>query len=715
MLPGIIAAIAALAAAVAPPVRYDLRPGDHLVFEETVRRVVEAKDARFETLLRLESHVVVTGEVRGSLRVGIQRNRLSAEMPRYDGGAGLEKERAQYAARIARTPAAFAEANWLTPEGEALLPASVLREARSELLPHILELPPLPPAALGPRERWKSPGPLGLSFQPAGLEAVAGESCRRFDGADDGKTVRVGLWFCEASGWLGRLVYEGSYLTPPSSHVRETVTFERKERRRGEDITLWLGDPQIREGVLASFLVSDALPVDPSALGPLLESGIPGLQTKALAVLHRLRLAAPALDRLDSWLQAQDPRLRTLALRNLERTTEDSARPRLERARSDPDSFVSAAALAGLRRFEARPSALCGAAPAAPGQVLLAERRSGQAPGATLRALTRAPFAGWPYVLYVPDDYRGDEPFPLLIVLGGGPGKAIPTVQGMRDSLEARGFLALFPQANGSWWDAATTSAVPALLDEVLQDLNVDTNRVYLTGFSNGGTGTFLYSTLWPHRLAAAASLMGGGLPFFGAEPPALANVRALPLLFVHGDKDEVIPVQATLATVKELKHQDAAAPVESHILAGRGHDIVVGGDEGLTLSFFEARKRDPFPHHVGFATRSLEFARFFWVEIAAKDGGRAEVEAEIGPNNGITVTTRRVARLRLLLRRELLPAGAPVVVRWNGRETFRGSFQEDCALLASSGQKAHDPFLAHSFEVDLHAKSTSASPRQPR
>ena len=341
------------------------------------------------------------------------------------------------------------------------------------------------------------------------------------------KTLRVGLWFCEASGSLGRLVFEGTYATPPRSTVRETVRIERRERRRGEAVARWLGDDQTREGVLAAFLVSDVLPVDPASLEPLLTSGTPAVQKKALAVLHRHRLAPPALDLLGSWMEAEDPRLRTLAVRSLERVPDAAARPRLEKARSDPDPFVAAAARAGLRRFEPPPPAAlmdlartvpdptsaaswtCGAASDWPNEALRARRRPGQVAGATLRTMTNAPLTGWPYVLYVPDDYRGDEPFPLLVVLGGGPGKAIPTVQGMRDSLESRGFIGLFPQASGSWWEKASTSAVPALLDEVLQFLNVDTNQVYLTGFSNGGTGTFLYSTLWPHRLAAAASLMG--------------------------------------------------------------------------------------------------------------------------------------------------------------------------------------------------------------
>ena len=98
-----------------------------------------------------------------------------------------------------------------------------------------------------------------------------------------------------------------------------------------------------------------------------------------------------------------------------------------------------------------------------------------------------------------------------------------------------------------------------------------------------------------------------------------------------------------------------------------------------------------------------------------AKDGGQAEVQAEIGPDNQVTVTSRRVTRLRLLLRRELLSGESPVVVTWNGREVFRGPFREDCALLASSWQRTRDPFLAHSFEVGLDASLVQHAEASPR
>ena len=515
--------------------------------------------------MRFRNHVLVTGEGRGSLRVGTQRNRQSAEMLRYDGPGGLEKERVDFAARVARIPAAFAEANWYTPSGENLLPTSVLREARSELLPHVRELPPLPPASLGARDRWRSPGVLPLSFQAAGSETLAGESCRRFDGADDAKTLRVGLWFCEGSGSLGRLVFEGTYLTPPNSHVHETVTIERRERRRGEDRS-GPGSATPRPA-RARSRPSWSPTRCPSSRPRSARSSSPATRPCRRKPWRCCTGSGCRRPPSTGWTPGCSRRIRVCERWRSEISSAPRTRPPVRGSRGrngDPDPFVAASAVTGLRRFAPPPSAaLVGLARGArisphfprgtaaqpdwPDQALRAQRRSGQVPGATLRTSTSPAFAGWPYVLYVPEDYRGDEPFPLLVVLGGGPGKAIPTAQGMRESLESRGFLALFPQANGSWWDKASVSAVAALVEEVLESLNVDPNRVYLTGFSNGGTGTFLYATLWRHRLAAAAPLMGGGLPFFGPEPPAADNLRTLPLLFVHGDKDEVIPVSATL------------------------------------------------------------------------------------------------------------------------------------------------------------------------
>jgi dienelactone hydrolase len=338
-------------------------------------------------------------------------------------------------------------------------------------------------------------------------------------------------------------------------------------------------------------------------------------------------------------------------------------------------------------------------------KALLAQRAPGQVPGTTLRLMRTERFRGRPYVLHVPDDYRGDEPFPLVVVLGGGPGRAIPTAQTARSSLEPRGALAAFPQANGMWWEEEPAAAVEALLAEVLGDLNVDTDRVTLTGFSNGGTGSILYASRTPHRFAAVASLMGGGLPFFeGTDPVDAAAIACIPFLFVHGDRDELIPSWASERTARAMRKANPGAVAEVHVLPGRPHDVVYGRDEGLTFAFLEKPVREAFPKEVSLRARTLEHPRAFWAEVLEKGGGVAEIDGT-AEGGTITLRTRNVRRLRLLLRREILDLSAPVRVVVDGKEAFRGAVAEDPALLLRSWRETGDPQLAHSAEITLDVR----------
>src|SRR5262249_32159962 len=321
---------------------------------------------------------------------------------------------------------------------------------------------------------------------------------------------------------------------------------------------------------------------------------------------------------------------------------------------------------------------------------------------ATLRRMTTAPFTGRPYVLRVPEDYRGDAPFPLLIVLAGGPGRAIPTAQFTDDTLAPTGYIAAYPEAGGMWWDDTPAAPAAALGPELLRMLTADRNRVSLNGFSNGGSGTYLYATRWPHRLAAASSLMGAGIHLAPDGAPGAANVAGLPLLFVHGDADPIIPIAATHDTVKAIRRASPDAPAVEQVLEGRGHDVTLANDGGFTLPFLAGRVRDPFPRRVRIRTRAVEDGRRYWVAVDAKDDGLAEVDGEIGSDGILRLETKKVRRLRLLLRRELMASPGPVRVLWNGREAFSGELREDCALLARTWRDTADPFLAWSAEIVL-------------
>jgi poly(3-hydroxybutyrate) depolymerase len=667
---------------------YSLRPGDHLVYRQRLERGSVSSTVETRSEAEWESHVLVLAERGGAWPVGVQRNRTRAELLRYreNGRDRLESERLAFAEALAKRGTAFAETSRLTPSGGALLAWSAVREATSERLPLFHEIEPLPAAAVAPGDAFASTGPLGLEMKAVGFETVGGEECLRLEG--EGGGTRLRHWHCPSSGTLGRLEYDAEYGGPGGVLVKEQYRLERVSLSRGEAVAAWLRDARTVRGVLTALAAADRLDVAPETLYATLDGADADVERLVLAVAWRHRLPPPPADVLRRLASSPSPRVMALA--------ERFSRPRSEA----PEALVRLAR--AVRSGEELPT---WAGPVEAGwgrQALLAQRAPGQVPGTTLRFMQTGRFRGRPYVLHVPDDYRGDEPFPLAVVLGGGPGRAIPTAQTARSTLEPRGELAVFPQANGMWWDPEPGAAVAALLAEVLAELNVDTDRVTITGFSNGGTGSLLYASRMPHRFAAVASLMGGGLPFFeSGDSIDAAAIARLPFLFVHGDHDELIPSWASERTAKAMRKANPDAVAEVHVLPGRPHDVVYGREEGLTFPFLDRYVRDPFPKRVSLRVRALEYPRAFWAEVIEKRGGVAEIDGAIDGTT-IALRTKSVKRLRLLLRPDLLDLSQPVRVTIDGREAFAGKVAEDPGLLLRSWRLTGDPQLAHSAEVAL-------------
>ena len=157
------------------------------------------------------------------------------------------------------------------------------------------------------------------------------------------------------------------------------------------------------------------------------------------------------------------------------------------------------------------------------------------------------------------------EPLPLILFLHGagesGIDDELPTTVGIGPAIDAHPerfpALVVFPQASrGYGWRGFNHASAVAALDDAEGRYSVDRDRVYVTGISMGGYGTWLVALQQLERFAAIAPVCGGldrtssALSF----PQAAQRLASLPQWVFHGDADDIIPVQTSRAMVRALR-----------------------------------------------------------------------------------------------------------------------------------------------------------------
>lgn len=234
----------------------------------------------------------------------------------------------------------------------------------------------------------------------------------------------------------------------------------------------------------------------------------------------------------------------------------------------------------------------------------------------------------------------------------------------------------------GYWWTPEAARRFDAVFNDVVQRYNVDRDRIYLTGFSNGGTGALYFAALWPQRFAAVVSLMGAGQCNEQVKA-GLPNLKNLPLFFVHGENDTTIEPECSKTTQAALADLNPAIKPQLKILPNHGHDITLQTDGGLTLAFFKDKLRNPFPHIVDLSEFDALATRGYWVEILDGKPGKSDLDARVKPDNTIEIHSHDVKSIRFHLRPELLPRPGDIRVIWNGKKMFNGPLRDVCSLPA--------------------------------
>jgi predicted peptidase len=177
------------------------------------------------------------------------------------------------------------------------------------------------------------------------------------------------------------------------------------------------------------------------------------------------------------------------------------------------------------------------------------------------------------YLLSLPKGYgEKDQQWPLMLFLHGagergsdlnlvkkhGPPKLIEQGKDFP-------FIVVSPQCPAGVWWPERLDTLTALLDEIESKYAVDPGRVYLTGLSMGGFGTWALASRYPDRFAAIAPICGGGMRIM------TFGLKDVPVWAFHGAKDKVVPLKESEEMVAAIKARGGNAKLTVYPAAG--HD----------------------------------------------------------------------------------------------------------------------------------------------
>jgi predicted peptidase len=222
----------------------------------------------------------------------------------------------------------------------------------------------------------------------------------------------------------------------------------------------------------------------------------------------------------------------------------------------------------------------------------------------------------YPYTVFVPRNFDRSRRWPVVLALHGAGERGNDGVRQMQIGAAAAirshpdrvPAIVVFPQAPADTrWIGEPADAAMLALDRTMAEFHGDPRRVYVTGLSMGGYGTYHLALAHPDRFAALAIVCGGLFPHPATtavqRSPLIPNdgdpyayvahaIGNIPIRIFHGDADPVIPPDESRQMAEALKRE--GADVQYDEFPGVGHnawDRAYGDPTLWTWLFAQSRK----------------------------------------------------------------------------------------------------------------------------
>jgi dienelactone hydrolase len=338
------------------------------------------------------------------------------------------------------------------------------------------------------------------------------------------------------------------------------------------------------------------------------------------------------------------------------------------------------------------------------------------------------------YVL--PKKFNPHKPTGVLVFLHGAisqkaPGGGAGEARLFGPAVESLGLIVIGPSTYDrvEWGDPACREHIHHALAYVKRSFNVDENRVFLAGDSDGGRGAFATAETEATHFASAVAVIGapGGVTRF-------ANLKNLSWLVINGEKDTTFPVDHVRPQIEGMK--EAGIDLDWKLLEGVGHDpyqFTKRKDE--VCAFFDKHPRDPLPktvhlqvdpaktgYEAGFPANTMRWVRIETVGQAEHEGTFDDDSAGVlqgslprvrakREGNRITLDTRGVKTVTVLLSDAMVDIATDVEITVNGRLLHRGKPEVHARTVLEEARRFADRALVFHARVTLDVDGAEVAP----
>ena len=346
----------------------------------------------------------------------------------------------------------------------------------------------------------------------------------------------------------------------------------------------------------------------------------------------------------------------------------------------------------------------------------------------------------YPYALFLPESLRPDEKIPLIVVLHGLGGSGANTIPAWVERLNKE-FAVLCPTyPMGAWWARHAEEMVLSLVDQLREQYNLDSDRIFLAGLSNGAIGTYMIGMFYPDRFA-------GLIPIAGSITPRymhfLVNLRNTPIYMIQGAHDPFFPIHLSRRIHKILFDMKYPVIYREHGEKGQAHGghFLPESEVPAMVEWIRKQKRRLNPDVVRMTREGNHLGVIHWARLVQgqnlallelpgpenpnpvkRDGKIATLFATRKGRNIFEVMGQHIIEYDLYFNTETVDFDKPVTVTTQKiqvqgnklvpgekKNSYKKKVEKDLAVLLYGYKNFRDPNRLYDARVSILLESTLA------